>query len=296
MTGVTVVMPYHRNDKRVVQNLQRLTEVRHIREVLLVNDGCSWEPTEEIQALLHADSSSEMEIRLLRNERGKGVSGARNTGILHATQPLICFLDYDDIMLMHRFDRDMEHFSDPSCYATACEYDTCQESDSGYIETWTVPYLPSVFTGGQDFFCNDYLGLPHLTCFTYRRSRLLESGIFFDEDLKGSEDSLFKYRCVEEMGFRTSPGSMSVRIMRHAHNTTSDVYSTHLLENRLIFFWRFSSIFVKYPLALGHFKKSYLKTLRRYIQKKGNPMIILRHIYGNALIRMGLPAGSIGFR
>ena len=295
MTGVTVVMPYHRKDERVVQNLKRLTKVRHVREVLLVNDGCSWEPKEEIQMLLADNPMLEIDIRLLRNERGKGVSGARNTGILHATQPLICFLDYDDIMQEDRFDRDMEHFDDPACQATACEFEIFQESDPAATEIHKTPYVPASFNGGQDFFHNPFLGVPHISCFTYRRSRLLATGILFDEDLKGSEDTLFKYRCVEQMGFRTSPGVRAMRIIRHAQNTTLDIYSRDLLENRLTFFWRFSSIFVKYPPALGHFKKSYWKTLRRYIRKKGNLINILKHVYGNIRIRMGLPAGSVGY-
>ena len=60
MAGVTVVMPYHRKDERVVQNLVRLKDVRHVREVLLVNDGCSWEPTEDIAAILSGDEAQNL--------------------------------------------------------------------------------------------------------------------------------------------------------------------------------------------------------------------------------------------
>jgi hypothetical protein len=86
---------------------------------------------------------------------------------------------------------------------------------------------------------------------------------------------------------------MSVRIIRHAHNTTSDVYSKRLLEYRLTFFWRFSSIFYKYPVACGHFRKSYLKTLRRYMRKAGRPDLMLKHAYGLARLQMGRPAVSL---
>lgn len=293
MTGVTVIMPYHRGDERVVQNLVRLKEVRHVREILLMNDGCSWEPHEEIRRIMEESPSLGFKIRLIRNERSKGVSGARNTGILHATQPLVCFLDYDDLLRPDRFDRDMEHFQDADCHATACEFDTAYEDGETATETWSIPYTSPSFRNGQEFFLNSYLGVPHLTCFTYRRSTLLSLGIMFDEDLSGSEDSLFKYRCVESMGFRTSPGLMAVRIIRHAHNTTSDVYSKRLLEYRLTFFWRFSSIFYKYPVACGHFRKSYLKTLRRYMRKAGRPDLMLKHAYGLARLQMGRPAVSL---
>ncbi len=292
MAGVTVIMPYHRRDERVVQNLVRLSAVRHVREVLLINDGCEWEPLADIEQLLGEVSASDQVIRLIRNERGKGVSGARNTGIIHAGQPLICFLDYDDFILPDRFDRDMEHFLDDDCHATVCEFDTVYEDGQTPTESWTMPYKPSLFLNGAEFFQNSYLGVPHLTCFTYRKSTLLSNGILFDEDLRGSEDSLFKYRCVEAFGFRTSPGLMAVRIMRHAHNTTSNVYSKRLLEYRLTFFWRFSSIFVKYPVAFGHFRQSYLKTLRRYLRNAGRPALLIKHTYGLARVWMGRPAGA----
>ena len=290
MAGVTVVMPYHRTDERVLQNLVRLKDVRHVREVLLVNDGCSWEPVDDIAAMHQAGEAGNLSIRLIRNERGKGVSGARNTGIKHAGQPLICFLDYDDLILPDRFDRDMEHFMDDTCHATVCEFDTVHEDVQTPMESWRMPYKPASFNNGAAFFNNSYLGIPHLTCFTYRRSTLLELGILFDEDLGGSEDSLFKYRCVDSIGFRTSPGLVSVRIMRHAHNTTSDVYSKRLLEYRLTFFRRFSSIFYKYPVACGHFRKSYGKTLQRYIRKTGHPLVVLTHAWALIRIKCGLPA------
>lgn len=274
-------MPYHRKDDRVFQNIQRLMDVAHVREILLMNDGCSWDPMEQIADLPSAASAIyPPAIRIIRNERTTGVSGARNTGLLHATQPLICFLDYDDEILANRFVRDMEHFSDPACHATVCEFETCYESEGSPSEYWQIPYTSQQYLDGGEFFNNTYLGVPHLTCFTYRRSRLLELGIRFDEDLRGSEDTLFKYRCVDQMGFRTSPGLSAVRIIRHAHNTTADVYSRRLLEYRLHFFRRFSEIYVKYPTAHGHFQQSYLKTLRRYARKPGNPFTIHRHFVG----------------
>ncbi len=292
MAGVTVIMPYHRKDERVVQNLVRLRQVRHVREVLLINDGCAWEPEEDIKSIMGDVSASDQVIRLIRNQCGKGVSGARNTGIAHAGQPLICFLDYDDFIFPDRFDRDVEHFQDDDCRTTVCEFETVYEDGQTPTEYWRMPYKDAMYTNGDGFFHNSYLGVPHLTCFTYRKSSLLELGISFDEDLSGSEDSLFKYHCVESMGFRTSPGLMAVRIMRHAHNTTSNVYSKRLLEYRLNFFWRFSSIFIKYPVACGHFRQSYLKTLRRYLWSNGSLPFILKHTYGLVRIWMGRPAGA----
>jgi len=292
MSGVTVIMPYHRVDERVLQNLARLREVRHVREVLVINDGCEWEPRAEIDRLICQAPGSEQAIRLMRNERGKGVSGARNTGIKHAEQPLVCFLDYDDFMLPERFDRDMEHFMDDECDANVGEYETVHENSANDSECWRIPYKPGRFRNGADFFNNSYLGLPHLTCFTYRKSTLLFHGILFDEDLGGSEDSLFKYRCVEAFGFRTSPGLMAVRIVRHGYNTTSDIYSRRLLEYRLTYFMRFSDIFIRYPAACGHFRQSYLKTLRRYLRKAGRPALILKHAYGLVRIWTGYPAGA----
>lgn len=62
-------------------------------EILLVDDGS----TDDTSVLIEKWASQDDRIKLLRNNRSKGVSGARNTGIDNAQGQWIAFLDGDDL-------------------------------------------------------------------------------------------------------------------------------------------------------------------------------------------------------
>jgi glycosyltransferase involved in cell wall biosynthesis len=93
---VTVVIPaYNRPEmaRRAVESALRQT--RPPAEVLVVDD-CSTDSTGAVAAAAGA--------RVVRHEVNRGEGGARNTGILEATQPWIALLDSDDEWLPHHLE------------------------------------------------------------------------------------------------------------------------------------------------------------------------------------------------
>lgn len=77
-------------------------------EIIVVDDGSEDNTKEVIRSL----QDGHPQILYFQNERSKGPSGARNTGLLKATGDFIAFLDSDDVWLEHHLAEGMEIFSE----------------------------------------------------------------------------------------------------------------------------------------------------------------------------------------
>jgi glycosyltransferase involved in cell wall biosynthesis len=277
--GISLIIPYHKKDARLVENLEALARVRHIDEILLISDKLDWDPSlDAAEFIAHHREELGRVVRVIKNANHKGVSGSRNTGIENASSELIAFLDYDDRFYPERFDADMEHFKDPDCELTVCCFQFYEEDSGTYKDVWKMEYDAGAFHSGMEFYNNSSHGLPHLGCFTFRRSSLLKHGLRFDESLVGSEDTLFRYQSVLALGLRQSPDTMGLCVNRHGGNTTLDIYSLKLLRNRLNSYYRLSEFYPWMPRAYNYFQRPYKKTLYRYLRKTGNPFPVLKHI------------------
>lgn len=71
-------------------------------EILVVNDGST-----DATAYILSEFAKIDDRIILISQENKGLAGARNTGITHATGDYICILDSDDIMLPKKIERQM---------------------------------------------------------------------------------------------------------------------------------------------------------------------------------------------
>ena len=92
---ITVIVPYKDAERYLGRCLQSLQAQDGDFEFIIVNDR-SEDSGPEIAA---AYAEEDERFMLLDNERGPGVSGARNTGLDHAAGEWITFIDSDDEML-----------------------------------------------------------------------------------------------------------------------------------------------------------------------------------------------------
>ena len=65
-------------------------------EIIIINDCTPDKSIELINKLLNNKYSSTENIHILNHEKNKGLSAARNTGIMNATGDYLYFLDSDD--------------------------------------------------------------------------------------------------------------------------------------------------------------------------------------------------------
>lgn len=91
---VTIVIPFFNPGKyfeRAIGSIYRQGLMKY--EVLLIDDGS----TDGSRSLAKFISDRDVRYKLLDNLHSKGVSGARNTGLDHASGRFIAFLDADDV-------------------------------------------------------------------------------------------------------------------------------------------------------------------------------------------------------
>ena len=91
--GVTIVIPSFNRANSIGNALESVLSQTHSNWIALVVDDGSVDDTRQVvQSYCREDSR----IRLLKNHRGKGAQGARNTGIEAANTAWVAFLDSDD--------------------------------------------------------------------------------------------------------------------------------------------------------------------------------------------------------
>jgi glycosyltransferase involved in cell wall biosynthesis len=95
MPTVSVVIPNHNGARYVEQAVASVQRQAGVDlEIIVVDDGSS----DESPAILSRLAADDPRIRLVRNTRAKGVSGARNTGQGLAGGAWIVYLDVDDVL------------------------------------------------------------------------------------------------------------------------------------------------------------------------------------------------------
>ena len=173
----SVIVPYWNSEEWLGRCCNSLSQQKGDFEFILVNDNST--DTSEAIALAYAEYDSR--FVLYDNERTKGVSGARNTGLEHAQGEWITFLDADDEMLAgayEAFDITLEtkariHQLNHMRYYTAIDKMAMKMANSG--GWYYVDKLPDCWWGVWNKL--------------YHRS-VLET-VRFDESIQYGEDGLF---------------------------------------------------------------------------------------------------------
>lgn len=94
---ISVVIPFYNSQEWLPRCLKSLESNEGNFEYILVDDSS----TDRSRAIVEACADSR--VVLVDNEHVKGVSGARNTGIEHATGEYLTFLDADDSFLPNAY-------------------------------------------------------------------------------------------------------------------------------------------------------------------------------------------------
>lgn len=170
-------------------------------EIIVVDDGSSRiEP-----GILPQDRR----IRLIRNERGRGASAARNCGVDSSRAGLVAFLDDDDEWLPGKLEAQLARLSEaaPSVVLVSCAYHVVSDITGEPLRFAEPPF-------------DDAPGLllrstPFPTSVPLIRKDALETAGGFDESLEGSQDRdlWLRLRALGEFGFTPEAG-----VIKHNHD------------------------------------------------------------------------------
>lgn len=202
---VTVIIPV-RDNLFGVQRL--LSSLRGLR-VIVVDDGSTVPIELTDMAGLHCD------VRVIRHDRSRGPSAARNTGAAACTTDFVAFLDSDVLPRRGWLEALLGHFCDPAVALVAprivglrtadnvvARYEAVRSSlDLGHHEAPVVPYGPVSYVPSAAIIC---------------RRRALEEVGGFDETLTSGEDVDLCWRLVESGArLRYEP----IALVAHDHRT-----------------------------------------------------------------------------
>jgi glycosyltransferase involved in cell wall biosynthesis len=103
---VTVIMPVFNAERYLDEAIESiLNQSFEGFELVVVDDFSSDSSAAKARALQTRDPR----VRLLQNQQGKGVAGARNTGIANASGELIAWMDADDVSAPTRLEAQIEY-------------------------------------------------------------------------------------------------------------------------------------------------------------------------------------------
>jgi glycosyltransferase involved in cell wall biosynthesis len=176
MSAVSVIVPtYNRRDLVLRAAASVLEQTYRDFEVIVVDDGSSDGTAGALESLGEG-------VRVVRHARNRGVSAARNTGILESSSPLVAFLDSDDRWLPKKLEVQVRFFSlNPGAVA-------CQTREIWIRKGRRVnPARRHVKPSGDVFEASLKRCLVSPSAVMLRRSVLEEAGLF-DEDLPVCED------------------------------------------------------------------------------------------------------------
>ena len=201
MVQVSVVIPLYQTEAYIGQALASvLAQTFADFEVIVVDDG-SRDRGPEI-----ARATGDTRVRVITQEN-RGLAGARNTGIRHATADLIALLDADDLWAPEKLARHVAHFAaDPALDVSfsASRLIDGEGCDIGLVQS---PLSPGLETA--DFFCRNPIGngsVPvlrrrALDCIAFR-DQALGRLCWFDESFRQSEDVECWMRLKAQAGCR----------------------------------------------------------------------------------------------
>lgn len=185
---LSIIIPCYNSEKFISDTVEMLLrQDLSDCELILVNDGS----TDDTLLILQKYESAENNIRVI-DQPNRGVSVARNTGVLAAHGRYIYFLDSDDTLT----DRTLPHFKQvlsehPDCQMFVFGYET--RRDGVKCKSYVTPgFDKQTFSGDilQESFLKKKLSCNICSCI-YGRTFLLDNQLHFEPGMKIGEDVLF---------------------------------------------------------------------------------------------------------
>jgi glycosyltransferase involved in cell wall biosynthesis len=183
---VTVVVPAYNHGRFLPETLGCLIRQTHQDwECVVVDDGS----TDDTHAVVHGFSRIDPRIRY-QHQDNRGLSAARNAGLMSALGRYVQFLDADDLLAEEKLERGVAwldtHADVDVCY---CNYRPMDSATGQLQECWTREMLgPDPLA---DFLYRWELDLCiPIHCALFRRSVWRDKPAF-DEHLRAKEDWMF---------------------------------------------------------------------------------------------------------
>ncbi len=200
---VSVIIPVYNMEKYLTQAVDSvLTQTMKDLELILVDDGS----TDGSLSLCYSYAEKDNRITVLKSSH-KGVSEARNAGIMIAKGEYLSFVDGDDWISNNMYEVFMDyaeqyHPDIIGCGSEFIYYDYSTEKQKGKV--LTITHKPLYFSNasecGNNFFKTSWVEKAQGSCWNkvFRREMIIERKLLFPSMIRG-EDTAFNYMVYQQM-------------------------------------------------------------------------------------------------
>lgn len=150
MPTASIVVPAYNVSATISETLQSLlAQTFQDFEIIVVDDG-STDDTAQI-----VKSFDDPRVQLIR-QFNRGLSGARNTGIAHASAGIVGFCDSDDLWLPTKLQKHVDHFAADSTLGLSFAGSALIDENSKPLGLFQTPKLTDITP--QDIFLRNPIG------------------------------------------------------------------------------------------------------------------------------------------
>ncbi|WP_394699879.1 glycosyltransferase family 2 protein [uncultured Pseudodesulfovibrio sp.] len=209
MNKVSIIIPAYNAGKFVENAIMSILtqDVDFSFEILIIDDN-SEDDTRQVVSRLQ---DQYQQVKLLTNSRGKGPSGARNTGLIASTGEYVAFLDADDLWLQGHLRKGMAFFEkNPDVDVVFFDFDIVDYQSKEVLGNWfdqfgmMKRFATRELEGGGYLILDDMFVALVKASFVHLQSMIMRKscaeGILFNESVMRSEDRDFNMRLVLEKG------------------------------------------------------------------------------------------------
>ncbi|WP_455224845.1 glycosyltransferase family 2 protein [Granulicatella sp.] len=309
---ISVIVPVYNVEEYLEECLDSIQKQTYIDiEVILVNDGSTDKSKEICERYCRKDSRFK-----LVNQENKGLSGARNRGMLESKGEFISFVDSDDVLKEDMLEQLMKQMTSEDIDIVECWH----TNDRYELELSTPKDAEIIFQGnGQEALvslCKDNIVRLNTWAKLYRREEILKfpflEGLFY-EDVYGGIGILKHIRKMVKINYigyyyRVRQGS----IMNREFNKKNldlfmicdkleqlyqgDSYSLAYIYRRL--FHLVLMHVVDYHIFEGNpYKEKYVEYLNRYAKASSRSLVMRAyHFFPQNIVFISRVAGAIQWR
>lgn len=191
---ISVVIPVYNVGRYIAACISSLINQTYSDfEILIVNDGTPDRSADIAESMLA--KQDRIDYRVITTENC-GVSSARNTGLNNIRGEYVVMVDADDV-LSAAFLEDFHQMTveSPQSDIFSCGFSVVDEDKSNIFKTEKSDVISFTYEEAQVCFFNRTVKFL-LPALMFRSSFLRKNHIFFDEQVKYSEDVQFIWRCL----------------------------------------------------------------------------------------------------
>lgn len=265
---VSIIIPVYNSEKTLKKCIESVINQTYKNiEILIINDGSKDKSLNIMNEYKNKD-----ERIIVINQKNKGLSGARNTGINNATGDYITFIDSDDYIKPNLVKDTIKIFEEYECDVVRNNYELSYENGKTKLrnEMYEENRIINIEEKKEELIQNILLGKvqSYSWLLTIKREILDKNNLKFDEDIFFMEDIVFIIKlifCIKNIYFVREPNYFYYQSNENSLTKDTKKYVKNI-NNILVM------------------KKRLEKILKMHINEFANYIKIINTVYLNGII------------